>query len=455
MSALTSNATEIVELARKNWHTIYALVLAEILLLGTCTSILLVVNPSPLIKLAAYLTVGAVALIVWWRTNRLPKTAKNKLGFVISISTGEESERKKIMEDFVLTLQQLLKDGAAGHLFQLIKVPQHVAETIVDIQDAQALRARCRAHFMIYGRVRLRPIAGRQEHILDLSGMVVHRPLADPIRAQLRREFSELLPHQMRINVENDFFSFAFTSDWVNCVSKYIIGIAAFYSGDLKYAELLWKDVDRLLDGHDKGFPIFAKLKQRVPRRLGEISLTRANMSYNRWADSYDSGDLQDVRRHLDAIPQACAHDYGVIILRSILKFLVDRDVRGAIALLKKCKHIQDGTWLYNLGFLYAYKGDLKAAIRFYRKAETRTLEPIVIARVEDFMCWVLEAEPDKYQLHYCLGDINWKIKGDEKRALEEFRAFLSLGNADEYAKERELARSWILELTRAAQQAR
>lgn len=447
MANLSANAAEIAELARKHWHTSYALLLAEILSLGLFTAILVVVNPGTAIKLSTYVLVGAITFIIWWHTNRLPKTKKNKVGFVISISTGEESERKKIMEDFVLTLHELLKAGTSGHSFQLIKVPEHIAEGIVDAEDAQELLTKCRAHFMIYGRVRLRLIAGRQEHVLHLEGMVAHRPLPKAVRDGLAQEFTELLPRRMRIKAENDVFSFAFTSEWINCVSRYIIGIAAFHSGALNYAEVLQNDVNRLLDGQDKTFPIFAKLKQRVPRRLGEINLTRANIAYNRWVKSHDSADVVDMGRYLDKISPACADDYGVIILRSVFLFVQARDVRAAMVLLKKCKRVSDGTWLYNLGFLHAYTGNLKSALQCYRNAMTRPLEPVVIALIEEFMFWLIEKEPERYQLHYCLGYINWKVRGDEIRGLKEFETFLSLGNNQEYGKERELARNWISEI--------
>jgi hypothetical protein len=447
MANLSVNAVEVAELARKHWHTPYALVLAEFLSVVLLTGILLVVNPGATIKLITYLVVGAITFIVWWHTNRLPKTKKNKVGFVISISTGEESERKKIMEDFVLTLHELLKAGASGHSFQLIKVPEHIAEKIVDAEDAQELRTKCRAHFMIYGRVRLRLIAGRQEHVLHLEGMVAHRPLPKAVRDGLAQEFAELLPRRMRINAENDVFSFAFTSEWINCVSRYIIGIAAFCSGALDYAEVLQNDVNRLLDGQDKTFPIFAKLKQRVPWRLAEINLTRTRVAYNRWVKSHDPADIVEMGRHLDKISPGCADDYGVIIHRSIILFVQARNVRAAMVMLKRCKRIRDGTWLYNLGFLHAYTRNLKSAIQCYRNAMTQPIEPSVIAQIEEFMCWLIDKEPQQYQLHYCLGYINWKVKGDEAQAVKDFETFLSLGNNQEFAKERELARNWISEI--------
>jgi hypothetical protein len=117
------------------------------------------------------------------------------------------------------------------------------------------------------------------------------------------------------------------------------------------------------------------------------------------------------------------------------------------MAALKKCKKISDGVWLYDLGFLNAYSGDLKKAIQQYRNAMTLPIEPPVIAEIEEFICWVLDVEPHKYQLHYCLGFLNWKIKEDKLQAIMDFKTFLSLGRKEEFPFERELARQWISEI--------
>jgi hypothetical protein len=321
MANLSADVTLIAELARKHWPKYYALLLAEILSSLLATVILFVVNPESTAKLITYFVVWLITYVIWWYTNRLPKTKKNKVGLVISISTDEESERKKIMEDFVTTLHELIKSGASGSSFQLIKAPEHVAQRVVDLEDAQELRLKCRAHFVIYGRVRLRQIGGRQEHVLHLEGIVAHGPVSKVVSENISKEFAELLPRRVRIATENDVFSFAFTSEWINCVAKYVIGIAAACSGDLNYAEELQKDVERLLTVRDQTFPIFAKLKQRVPQRLAEINHARAQITCNRWVRTRDPAEIVEMGRYLNRIPSSYASNYGVNLLKSIFLF--------------------------------------------------------------------------------------------------------------------------------------
>ena len=49
---------------------------------------------------------------------------------------------------------------------------------------------------------------------------------------------------------------------------------------------------------------------------------------------------------------------------------------------------------------------------------------------VEGFMAWVLEIEPDKIQLYYCLGLVNLKWKGDLVSVADHWTTFVRLAEA-------------------------
>ena len=93
-----------------------------------------------------------------------------------------------------------------------------------------------------------------------------------------------------------------------------------------------------------------------------------------------------------------------------------------------------------NVGFLLAYESDLRSAIRNYRQALLQSTVPAeVIGKIEDFMLHVATAEPQKYQLYYCLGFLNWKFKGDLVQAAADFSTFIAHRREGEFAKEVEL----------------
>lgn len=444
------NTVALAELARKHWHTGYALLVAELLAIGIAALLVQALNPVLGIKTIIFAAAMAAASLIWILTNRLPTTKRSRVGFVICLSVGDETERKKIAEDFMQTLHRLLAGGAAGSHFHVITIPEHRARGIADREAASNLIRRCRAHFMVFGRVRLRQVGGRNEHIIDMGGVVRHVPIPKSVGVQFAKEFTELFPSRIRIAEDNDVFSFEFTSGWVSCVARYIIGIAAALSGDFDYAEVLFGDVRQHLKGAEQANLVFAKMSSRIPLHLAAIKLARARVAYNQWTKTRELPHLAEMSRLLDGIDPVLQRSYPVVLLRAIEYFVRDRDVERAKADLNKwCRRERDGTWLYSLAFLHAYEGDLRRAIRTFRVAVNRPCGDDVLPQVEQFYDWVIKSEPEKYQLHFCLGFLNWKAKGDAELAIQHLGKFVSSGADSEFRHERELARSWIEEIGR------
>jgi hypothetical protein len=60
-----------------------------------------------------------------------------------------------------------------------------------------------------------------------------------------------------------------------------------------------------------------------------------------------------------------------------------------------------------------------------------------------------LERDPEKVQLHYCLGLINLKRKGDKDSARKDFENFLSKCPLNELPEERKHAARYLEELAK------
>jgi hypothetical protein len=69
----------------------------------------------------------------------------------------------------------------------------------------------------------------------------------------------------------------------------------------------------------------------------------------------------------------------------------------------------------------------LEAAHNEYRRAFRGNLQnPTVPIQTEEFIQIVLEEEPDKEHLHFCLALINYNAKRDFKAASRDFDRFLA-----------------------------
>jgi len=405
---------------------------------------------SLLFKLGLAGFAAILILLGWFWSRRLPMPSANRVGIAVAIQRPESVAERQFAGDFVSELRELLLRGHIGRSFQFIEVPAHAQKnlTLTDGDAVNAFRSRVRCHFLVAGRVRFRKINGVNHLVLDLVGAVAHSPIPAQLQEQFAREFGELLPRRIALPSDQDLLAFTFTSEWANLVAKYIIGIAAALSGDLDYAEQLYRAVREELVTKTVDSPVVDKIARRLPQRFAELYEAKANAEFNRWKETKDIQFARSMKGYLEEIDPSLLTARRFVHLRAITAFLVDEDVDEALGILESAKRDPDSTWYWNEGFLYAFRGNLKKASQLYRKGTLMGLPPDVPAELEEFMVWVLTIKPEKVQIHYCLGVLNRDVKGDTIRAREEFEAFIKETSADQFSNEREIVAGWLRELS-------
>jgi hypothetical protein len=147
--------------------------------------------------------------------------------------------------------------------------------------------------------------------------------------------------------------------------------------------------------------------------------------------------------------------NYQIETIKSIVSVLLFQDIDTAIIILSKFpKNAQNATWLLNRAFLLAYKGDLTAAYREYKRASTRPIEEFydgLINKVEDFIQLMISQNKNIHQLHYCLGIINKEFKEDFLLAKQDLDKFLFDTPIDTFIREKEIANKWVNEIAHKA----
>lgn len=397
-----------------------------------------------------------VVIVLYWNSLHLfPKVTAGKLGFVVSIFCDGKDTYGRVRNDFILPLKATLKSGGVGSSFDFIEVRQRQASLVIDKDEADQLRRRYGAQFILYGRARDRSVGNSPSYVVDLSGVVAHRPIAIDVSNKLASEFSELLPRQVIVNKDVDVLSFQFASELADVVSKYIIGIAAAISGDLDYAESVYLECLRCARRDVSGYHVFEKIKLRVPDRLAEIYRAKANNSYECWLLTYDQFWIEGLGQYLRKIEELGKQGIGSRFLEAIYEFLGNKDdKRAAKALDAVAKSDRDALWHLNYAFLYAYGNNLKKATQHYNSAlrhatVKNVLEdhPYLIMRIEEFLHLVVSREPGRGHLWFCLGFINWKFKSDCRLACLDFERFLAATEQCGFETERDIARKWIIEI--------
>ena len=436
---------ESIDFVRTQWHRRSTLLVVLLFIAGVLLWLFSGITLEK-ISLAELLTLSLVLIIIstiWFFSRRVPKAPKGRVGFAVAISTDTKEQRERLAKDFIDTLQDILSKGNLKYHFFFVEFPEYYALRIKTKEDATKYLHISKCHFMIYGRARIRKIQDKDHHVLNLEGIVAHKPVPQEVSKRFSEEFAELFPQKLLVSSENDLLSFEFTSEWVNLVAKYIIGIASLLSGDVDYSQSLFEDLQQKIKNQMTNLPAITKIRQRLPVRLSDVYFAKARLAYGEWRQTKGLDEMSRVKQYLDKLKVVDPGNYGGHLLRAIWHFVTNRNVAAAKAEIRNCKSQREGTWRFSYAFLLAYEGKMDRAVRMYRSAFRSYCEERVFFEVEEFICWVLEVEPDKIQLHFCLGLLNCFAKGDKARALKDFEKFLETAPREQFIEQVRLAESY------------
>lgn len=382
-----------------------------------------------------------------------PRAKKGNIGFAVAISSEKEDQQQRLPSDFTKTLKKLLDESQCKYPFELVEIPQGIAAKIQTQEDAIKILRKSNCKFMIFGTARLRNYKGIETHILSLGSAVIHSEISKEVQEVFSQEMTELLPTgKLLTPSDGDFFVFEDTAYWVNYVARYIIGIAAFLSNDLLFAKSLFEEIYSQISLLKGARPEIKALKERLPLNLTAVYLTEVFVYYDEWKRIRDISLFKNIRILLDKTNAYNLDPYRVSMYYAIYYFVVDKDLKAAMKEIDKCKELDkslknaDPAWRFSKAFLLAYKGKLDDAVRYYNAAFRLDAVHDLHFDIEAFVTWVLQEEPDKFQLHFCLGLINLRTKGDLQRAKADFQAFLRLDSDCLFPKQRLLAEKYIQE---------
>ena len=432
-----------------NWYTKSALFYG-LIILSLVSSIPIISIKQLNISKADFIAVALLDFIywiIWFITTYIPKTPRNKIGFYVAISCHSKEEEFVFKSDFIDILQKSLQAGTNQEYFHFYVFPNYIADGIKKIGDANKLISKYKGKFLLYGSVRTRLVNNKETTILDLGGVVTHRVIPANISKIFGKEFSELLPQRIFMGKDGEILQFEFTAQFIDIISKYIIGISFLVSGLSDNALHLYEEVAELSKKHKTNLPAIVAIRKRLPIRFFEIYSRLANQEYDKWLDTEGSHDISLMKTYILKMSQFCPNVGRIHLYRAIMYFLDKREISKAKIELQKCTDVDKTTILCSTAFLNGYAGDISSAQSKYKKASKLTIPSKTIDQIEQFICIILKLEPDKYQLHYCLACINMFIKDDQRRARRDFNEFIKKNKDNKYPNEIRLAKEYADQL--------
>lgn len=349
------------------FHTLRALisgVIFQIILYPHIDSFIAKVIPEVWARFLIYGLLYLIWILLWLRYRYdLPRNKKNKVGIVIAISAENDTEEQRVRNDFIVRLAQRLKECKVNKIINLITIKNHQALrlNLSDKESVLAIHKKIGGHFYVYGMVRKRKDT-QETYFLSLNGLVLHKPVDINVSKALSIDFRKVLPRQIAFLESLEFRGFIFSADMVYLAVRYVIGIAAFISGDPALAH----------DFHDNlqaEFNRFRPLPPDIRTIRDRSTLLLSDEEFTIAKNLFFSGDLTQSRSWLDKAIQTNPNNYGAWLLRAIFDFQVDQNPIAALKSIKKAEKYSKSTfeWRYSKAFLYFWLCKYDRALKVCR----------------------------------------------------------------------------------------
>lgn len=362
----------------------------------------------------------------------------------MAITTESVENRQQITNDFIRKLDELLGKSRVSKPFQLVTLNDYQLDRIKTVEDAGRVLEECDCKFMLWGIVRKeRKINNEDFMVLDVRSLVFHDRIVESVATVLSQEMGQLLPARVLISKTNDLLELEFNAQNINLAARYIIAEAAALSKDFEYALELFDELQDELSHIDlEALPERLRLHVQLLRKKVHICQAWVNVDlsksgFEKWRKSRQISDLEEAMPYVIRADSLIPNMYPCVLRWSIYHFVCG-DIKKARSVLIPwaSTNVADATWAINIAFLYLFEGNLRQAKRYYDIAMRREFESVPVLEAEEFMEWILKDSPEKYQINYGLGMINYFVKEEPNIAREYFVEFLSLANKDEFTEQ-------------------
>lgn len=384
----------------------------------------------------------------FWARFRVPKNKKDKIGIILAIKTENNKEKLRLENDLLLPLERYLTNSNLSENFYLIRYPQFLAEKLTNLEVAKKYLKKSKGHLALFGELIERNLERDNNYIFRLHGMVRHAPITYTKKAELAKDFSEILPRQIIFPETKEILGFDATQSLLGSVVKYIIAYAARASFDVELAYELFDGLYGELEAVSKtDFPVELQIRGKCKNQLIDCLTIKVSRLYEDYAAERKAEHIFAAKPFVEKILQLDPEHYQGRLMKAILLFKED-SIDEAINELIHI-HNSDSAWRYSLGFLYAYKGDILDALEQYKEANAGISTPNVLNDTEVFISEEIDKKPQLVQLLFFRGLLNYKGKGDYVLAKIDFESFLASNKANKDTKLVELAKKFLNQIDR------
>jgi len=405
-----------------------------------------VIVPGVYSRLAIYVVLEGLFVLAWfYKRNVYPRNRKNRIGLVVAITTENNKHKVRLKSDLIDRLSQLIHDNQLQDIVNIVLMKNHQAMRLLpairdyssrlahskqsgvpveakDVKPWIKAQKRIRGHFFVWGSILERQDV-ETKYYLEFHGLVLHPPAHQQLQKELIRDFQNVWIYQFSFIEKAEYQGFRLSADYVFVASKYIIGLAAFYSGDvftaLRLHENLEAELVRITD-----HPNIDHIRNRLRIVLAEEHVAAARWYY------IAERNMAKAREHFENGFSRDPNNYGAHLFKAIIE-LSQGNPNQALKTIYRAKTLAgiDGSWRYGEGFLLLNLEKFDKAIPVYHKIGRTSYpgEEITVQQVCEFNEQFLTDNPQYPQSHFILGYLKQIKRGNYPEAFEHFKTFLEL----------------------------
>jgi len=441
---------------QKYFYTIWGLLLGYLLI------ILIIISPTYqfttetipnlYIRLSIYLILLIIFTLIWFYIkNKFPKNKKGKVGILIAIETENMKQKTRIKKDLIQGIEELLLKENLINLFNIIVTNDYQTKRIIAYiapyisrmnqikQDRniiinkknkpseyliwEKIEKKVRAHLYIYGEVIERQDI-ENKYFIKFGALIKHKSVGAEISNNFSKEISLLLSEQISFYEKLEFRGFKWTTELLYLAIKYIVGVAAFISGDIKTSYLLHNELNKQLQYINPPIRNINMILRNLRKWQGTELLLLSKYEYSINKDNGKAINL------LTKASNILPNDYSILIFKSYLAFDLERNSPKSLNLLDEAKKYSKNNyvWLYNRAFILMYDGNFEKGFEDYENISSLNSidENIIVNECIDYDIALYAKEPHKKQCLFMIAYLSYQKLKNYDKCLEYFELFIN-----------------------------
>lgn len=432
-------------IAIKHFHKWYGLFATAFILL-VATLVVFELIPEGRVRFLWY-SYGIIAselmLLACWLvyTFWLPKNNREKnTGLVLCIHADSEDAEQVLKKDFISAVRKGIQGEEISDVFNVILVKNHLASKYNNPKDIYKLDKKVKGHIYIFGETKKRK-HGVDQYFISLQGLVLHRPISKQASQELANDFLATLPNSINFKDEFAFAGFQISADIVVKCVEYIVGIAAFISGNPFLATKLHTDLKNKIAASSQKLPgdkvILSKIDDLLSNEFALIG-----------GYYFRKNDCENANKNLDTALGLNKNCYNALVTKSVIAFSWDNDPKKALSICKECHGFQEPTWRYNEAFLHFWLENYASAWKQCEKIKKQNYpnENFVSQEIIKFN-ETLVATIEKPILYFWIGFNYYFKQNNLPLAFQNFETFVQKANDPKMHNMKLKASSWIADI--------